>query len=331
MEFKKTVLTNKGAELLGYVLNGQKIEFTKMILSAARLNENQLKLEEVENLRINATNYNIQKTLVDVNTIYLNAEFDNAIHNSYLNQGFSIGCVGLWAKTTSSEDVLFAIAATYPEDKNYMPSYNEKPFKLNVEIKLSLGAATLKEVYIEADDSYKDLYTQLVSRTIQEANIPEGADLGAYAYAGCTHLIKATLPHNIEVIPGYMFKDCENLVMSELPEGTTEIGVSAFENCKQLALKTLPRNMVKLNNNAFKNSGVTIDTIPESVCSIGAGTFSGCDGITELTFEMDPEEISETAFSGCKNLKVIRVPWDEDKVENAPWGATNADIIYGYY
>lgn len=42
--------------------------------------------------------------------------------------------------------------------------------------------------------------------------------------------------------------------------------------------------------------------------------------------------IGDSAFSGCTSLALttINVPWADGAVANAPWGATNATITYGY-
>lgn len=48
------------------------------------------------------------------------------------------------------------------------------------------------------------------------------------------------------------------------------------------------------------------------------------------TFKGKPNSIYTSAFSGCTNLTTIRVPWAEGEVSGAPFGATNATLIYSY-
>ena len=50
--------------------------------------------------------------------------------------------------------------------------------------------------------------------------------------------------------------------------------------------------------------------------------------MTSITFEGTPKSIDSTAFYKCTNLTTINVPWKENAVANAPWGATNATINY---
>lgn len=110
------------------------------------------------------------------------------------------------------------------------------------------------------------------------------------------------------VIRPYAFNNCESLVMDALPESIISIGSSAFSRC----------------------TNITLTKIPEKVQTIGSYTFYYCTGLTEITFEGTPTSISSTAFPSCANLTVINVPWGEDEVANAPWGATNATVNYNY-
>ena len=114
--------------------------------------------------------------------------------------------------------------------------------------------------------------------------------------------------YGYETIRDYAFADCTNLALTTLPNGITNIGDEAFARCTSLALTTLP-------------SGIT---------NIGNAAFAGCTNLVLLTFEGTPESIAEWAFADCNNLTTINVPWAKGAVANAPWGATDATINYGY-
>ena len=75
---------------------------------------------------------------------------------------------------------------------------------------------------------------------------------------------------------------------------------------------------------------MALTTLPSGITSIDDYAFAGCSSLVSLTFEGTPESISYRAFFGCDNLTTINVPWAEGAVANAPWGATNATIHYGY-
>lgn len=132
---------------------------------------------------------------------------------------------------------------------------------------------------------------------------------GGYQFQLCTNLEQVEGLENLTTIPSSMFYGCELLKIDKLPNLRT-LGQSCFYGCKKLAIKE----------------------IPESVTSISYSAFSNCTGLTELTFKgtIGQTAIESTSFNGCTNLTVIRVPWAEGAVNKAPWGATNATIIYNW-
>ena len=77
-------------------------------------------------------------------------------------------------------------------------------------------------------------------------------------------------------------------------------------------------------------TNLALTTLPNGITNIGNAAFASCTNLVSLTFEGTPESIAELAFIGCNNLTTINVPWAEGAVANAPWGATNATINYGY-
>ena len=87
----------------------------------------------------------------------------------------------------------------------------------------------------------------------------------------------------------------------------------------------------ELDASSFKNeTTITEVVIPATVSNVEASVFAGCTGLIEVTFKGTPSSIPATVFDGCTNLLDIYVPWAEDEKANAPWGAVNATIHYGY-
>ena len=66
------------------------------------------------------------------------------------------------------------------------------------------------------------------------------------------------------------------------------------------------------------------------VTTISAYAFSGCSNLTSIELPSTISSIDKNAFYACDNLTTIKVPWAEGVKQNAPWGATNATIIYNY-
>ena len=93
---------------------------------------------------------------------------------------------------------------------------------------------------------------------------------------------------------------------------------------------SLPNYITKIRDVLFYNSNIVSILLPESIIEIGKYVFMNCNKLREVTFKGTPNAIGEFIFSGCNNLTTINVPWAEDEVAGAPWGATNAIINYNY-
>lgn len=118
----------------------------------------------------------------------------------------------------------------------------------------------------------------------------------------------ATLPaafQGVKRIDDYAFT---GVAINEIPGGVEHIGVSSFMQCPQLK----------------------IVEVPETVKTIGKFAFKYCSHLTTVTFGGTPTELAEDVFYACDKLTTINVPWAENEVANAPWGATEATINYNY-
>lgn len=102
------------------------------------------------------------------------------------------------------------------------------------------------------------------------------------------------------------FYKCEELEYADLSKANITSVELTFDGCLML-------NKVKL---------------PDTLETIEANTFKRCTALTEITIPSSVTSIDSTAFSGCTNLKTITVKKSADSIENAPWGATNAEIIW---
>lgn len=122
-----------------------------------------------------------------------------------------------------------------------------------------------------------------------------------------TDLHTVYLPDWISCFSGNMFQNCGNLInLYGDTSNVTLIGGSAFGGCVKL---TEFPYMPKLNR-------------------IDASAFYNCKGLTEIKIYNTLTTFSSGAFNACTNITDIYVPWAENAVANAPWGATNATIHY---
>lgn len=200
---------------------------------------------------------------------------------------------------------------------------------------------TISENINQAISDFKGIKQALIDKGIE---IPQGTPTSEYGakideFKGIVdttdlkEVIERTtvnpkLPNDLTSIGGYAFYQCRNLALTELPSGVTSIGISAFYQCNSLALKKLPSGVTSIGAAAFAYcSKLKLTEIPASVTVINNQAFMRCDSMTEITFKGKPNTISSGAFTSS-GLKTIRVPWASGEVANAPWGATNASILY---
>lgn len=85
---------------------------------------------------------------------------------------------------------------------------------------------------------------------------------------------------------------------------------------------------VILYEKAFNFCGCESITVADRVKYVQSGAFYKCASLRSVTFEGTPTKISTTAFEDCTALKDIYVPWAQEAVQFAPWGADSATIHY---
>lgn len=181
---------------------------------------------------------------------------------------------------------------------------------------------------LEGGGSFK----AVIERTAVSPTLPgDLTTIGYSAFSGCPKLALTSLPSGVTSISDYAFNNCPNLALTSLPSGMTNIGSYAFQSCPKLALTSLPSGITRIGYYAFNGCrNLAITRLPPGITNIGFGVFANCTGLTSITFEGNPKTIHSSAFNGCSNLTTIKVPWSQGQVANAPWGASNATIIYDY-
>ena len=146
------------------------------------------------------------------------------------------------------------------------------------------------------------------------------------------------IPASVTSILGSAFADCSGLSGISIPGGITNIGPQAFFGCASLTSVTVGSNVVNIGSQAFANcssltaitvnnqnlfyrsvNGVLFDqpqstllqapgglagsyAIPAGVTIIGAGAFSGCDSLTEITMPASVTNLLIQAFDSCGGL-----------------------------
>ena len=175
-------------------------------------------------------------------------------------------------------------------------------------------------------------------KNLVTVNLPDNLTIiGSSSFVGCTSLTSIALPDSLTTINGSAFYGCTSLSSVTFGKNLESIGVESFGNCPLLTsihisdleawlnvkfydlfrtpyhlflngteIKDLviPDGIKDLKNPSFSRCiGLTSVTIPNSVETIGDGTFSGT-GLTSIVLPNSVTEI-RTAFSGCKELSSV--------------------------
>lgn len=203
---------------------------------------------------------------------------------------------------------------------------------MSIAEKLVTIAENQQRVYDKGYEDGRAWIMGLLNGTETVFVLPEGTTkIKAGLFGDMGNLISVTMPDSVVKIERQAFQYCSNVESVNLPDGITSVGQYAFVGCKKLAIDKLPSALTAIESYAFSDCDkLTITEIPKGVVSIGNYGFNDCAILKTITFKGTPTSISETAFRNCNSLKTINVPWAEGAVANAPWGATNATIVYNY-
>ena len=150
------------------------------------------------------------------------------------------------------------------------------------------------------------------------------------SYSGTDFPIKISYPntkntyvegddYQVTSIGAGAFADQINLTSITIPSGITSIGDLAFYGCDGLtSIIVQPENSVyhSEGNCLIETTSKTLilgcknSVIPdnESVTSIAADAFSGCDGLTNITIPEGVISIGDSAFEGCSGLLSVTLP-----------------------
>ena len=151
---------------------------------------------------------------------------------------------------------------------------------------------------------------------LTDVKIPHSvATIGSYAFEGCTGLTSITIPDSVTIIGNDAFNGCTGLASINIPCSVTSIGYDAFSGCISLAKVTL--NNITITSKTYTDKSnianifgtqVSEYIIGDDVTSIGVEAFSGCTGLTSITFPASLTRIGYHAFWNCNDLTTVILP-----------------------
>ena len=188
--------------------------------------------------------------------------------------------------------------------------------------------------------------------------------IGAGAFADCSNLSQFNFGSGITEISSMLLSGCTKITSLYIPQSVTSIAADAFngmtklssivvdennntydsrDNCnciiqtesnalmKGCNSSTIPNSIVTIVGNAFKNcTGLTGNIVfPDSLTTVGIGSFYGCSGVTSFDFGTGLITIGESAFTQCTGIKEISLPDSTQSIGNYAFsGCTNIETIY---
>ena len=120
-----------------------------------------------------------------------------------------------------------------------------------------------------------------------------------------------------------------------VPKNITANGTYAASSDNADGYSSVTVDVASENNAKFGNTPTTfvlanivsID-IPSGVTSIGNNAFQNCTNLTAIDIPSSVTSIGNNAFTGCTNLTAITIHKAEGSITGAPWGATNATVVW---
>ena len=164
---------------------------------------------------------------------------------------------------------------------------------------------------------------------IAVANIPSGiTEIKDYTFQYCQDLTDVSIPNSVTSIGSCTFQGCPFTSIT-LPNSITAIGSNAFSYCENLESIIIPDSVTSLGDEVFYSCyALTSITLSNNITSLGWGVFAYCTSLTSINIPSNILNIDEFAFDECSSLTTITINKPVNSIPGAPWGATNATVIW---
>ncbi len=169
---------------------------------------------------------------------------------------------------------------------------------------------------------------------LSSIEIPDSVErIGKYAFFHCRELKSINLPYGIKKIDDYAFY-CSGLAGIDIPASVEDIGIGVFagscsysiiENIGNINVDAENQKYCSINGSLFNKEQTELIaygedrlsyTIPNSVNTIGACAFAGCQSITNIAIPNSVNIIEDCAFAHCRSITNITIPNSVNIIED---------------
>lgn len=178
------------------------------------------------------------------------------------------------------------------------PSYKNRELYPNV-----------KKIIIPDTVKYIADYSLTCFRELEEIDLPTDlTEIGEGVFYRLSKLKKITLPEGVRYIDKYTFKGCSSLEEVVVEGYLRGVFIEAFADCEKLTDIKLTSKLDYISDYAFCNTGLKKVVIPAGT-ELSEGAFSDCKNLEKVVFQGSKakNKVLTTAncFEGCDNIKAV--------------------------
>lgn len=169
---------------------------------------------------------------------------------------------------------------------------------------------------------------------LNSISIPNNVNsIGIFSFAWCSALNEVTIPNGVKTISDSAFCACDGLTSIIMSDSVTDIGDNAFSGCSNLINIAMPNNLERIGVSIFYKTAFYKDEKNWDGCVLYAGKYlvdvkSDISG--EYTIKNGTVLLEDQAFSNCKNLTSITIPYGITSIGSQAFSGcdnlTNVDI-----
>lgn len=167
------------------------------------------------------------------------------------------------------------------------------------------------ELHIDRNISFKNcksLTSVTFTNTYNFYAVPSGG-----TFYGCTSLTQVSYVSFVNLANGdnlynndWIFMNCTSFQgLATLPSDMDYIPGWFYCNCSAVTSVTIPQGVTSLQESCFDGTGIRQLTIPNSVHGLGARCLANCESLTSVTIGNSVDILMAEVFSGDVNLHTI--------------------------